>query len=98
MNEKYARVVEIAATQVVLPPARKAENCTDTRKRKLEEVEAEVKEFEARFEAMKRQKAEQEARLRDGDAMQVEAVVETVKAGRWKKWSGEWTQRPIGVL
>lgn len=98
MNEKYARVVEIAATQVVLPPARKAENGIDTRKRKLEEVEAEVKEFEARFEAMKRQKAEQEARLRDGDAMQIETVVETVKAGRWKKWSGEWTPRPIGVL
>lgn len=101
----------MAATQVILPTTNSKARSTkstknsgaDGKKRAIEDIEEEIKAFEARFEAMQRQRAEWEARLRNSDsalmpddsAMEVE---EKQIVGRWRKWSGEWVPRPIGVL
>lgn len=97
----------MAATQVTLPAAGlKAEFAKNgdatCKKRAIEDVEEEIKVFEARFEAMQRQRTEWEARLRNADSStpdpSVMEVEERKMIGGWRKWSGEWTPRPIGVL
>lgn len=111
INKKYSKIVEMAATQVILPAAspnpeirESAKNdSTDGKKRAIEDVEEEIKAFEARFEAMQRQRMEWEARLKNGGStpMMDDSVMEVEgsnKVGRWIKWSGEWVPRPIGVL
>lgn len=101
----------MAATQVMLPtanpktePTKRAKNGeADKKKRAIEDIEEEIKVFEARFEAMQRQRTEWEARVRNGgsapapdsDMMEVEGGK---MIGRWRKWSGEWVPRPIGIL
>ena len=78
-----------------------------TKKRSIRSVEEELELFETQFEAIQRKRRGQNvAPPRDtclipeggkegqgqGDGLGGEGV------GGWKKWSGEWTPRPIGVL
>lgn len=93
----------MTATQVMVPATNsKAKNGDAGKKVTIQDVEEEIKTFEARFEAMQQQRTEWEARLRNGDpsmpdhsAMEVEGGE---MVGRWRKWGGEWVPRPIGVL
>lgn len=97
----------MAATQVT-PPATtlKAESAKSgdgaRKKRAIEDIEEEIKAFEARFEAMQRQRTEWAASLLNRDVLEPSHNAIEVEgrqiAGRWRKWSGEWTPRPIGVL
>lgn len=104
---KYGEIVEMAAAQVMPSAANpKAESTKSAmkgnvgcKKRAIEDVEEEIKAFEARFETMQRQRIEWEARLRNGDPpVPDRSVMEAETVGRWRKWSGEWVPRPIGVL
>lgn len=73
-----------------------------SKKRTIEDIEEEIKAFEARFEAMQQQRIGRETRLRNGDPPAPNHSSMEVKGGqivgRWRKWDGEWVPRPIGVL
>lgn len=94
----------MAATQVMSPAANsKAKNGDAAgKKRAIEDIEEEIKAFEARFEAMQQQRIGWEMRLRNGDPPAPDHSAMEVKGGqivgRWRKWGGEWTPRPIGIL
>lgn len=86
----------MAATQVTpLATTLKTESANSgdgaRKKRAIEDIEEEIKAFEARFEDMQRQ------RVLEPSYSAIEVEGRQI-AGRWRKWSGEWTPRPIGVL
>ncbi|RPA95221.1 Las1-domain-containing protein [Choiromyces venosus 120613-1] len=73
------------------------------KKRTIHDVEEEVKMFEARYEAMKKMRLSRNSEsttitsIPEGRKEVVEEEGEVV-IGRWKKWSGKWAPRPIGVI
>ncbi|KAG0125863.1 Las1-like-domain-containing protein [Tuber indicum] len=73
------------------------------KKRSIHDVEMEVEMFEARYEAMKKMRLSGNsegaitASIPEGDGPTGRGEGEVV-IGRWKKWSGKWVPRPIGVV
>ncbi|CUS09724.1 unnamed protein product [Tuber aestivum] len=74
------------------------------KKRSIHDVEEEVRMFEARYEAMKRVRLSRNSEgtittsIPEGDKEAVGEQEGGVAIGRWKKWSGKWVPRPIGVV
>lgn len=74
------------------------------KKRSIHDVEEEVKMFEARYEAMKRMRLSRDsggaitASIPEGDKETMDDQEGEVVIGTWKKWSGKWAPRPIGVV
>ncbi|PWW79493.1 Las1-domain-containing protein [Tuber magnatum] len=74
------------------------------KKRSIHDVEEEVGMFEARYEAMKKVRLSRNSEaaittsIPGGDRGAVDEQGGDVVIGRWKKWSGKWVPRPIGVV
>lgn len=74
------------------------------KKRSIHDVEEEVKMFEARYEAMKRMRLSRDSggtittSIPEGDKETMNGQEGEVVIGTWKKWSGKWAPRPIGVV
>jgi len=74
------------------------------KKRSIHDVEEEVKMFEARYEAMKKMRLSRNSGdtittlILEGDKETMDDQEGEVVIGTWKKWSGKWAPRPIGVV
>ncbi|PUU81452.1 Las1-like-domain-containing protein [Tuber borchii] len=74
------------------------------KKRSIHDVEEEVKMFEARYEAMKKMRLSRNSggtittSIPEGDKEAMDDQESEVVIGTWKKWSGKWAPRPIGVV
>jgi len=74
------------------------------KKRSIHDVEEEVKMFEARYEAMKKMRLSRNSRstiptsIPEGDKEPIDGREGEIVIGTWKRWSGKWAPRPIGVV
>jgi len=74
------------------------------KKRSIHDVEEEVKMFEARYEAMKKMRLSRNlgstipTSTSEGDKEPIDGREGEVVIGTWKRWSGKWAPRPIGVV
>ncbi|KAL7271817.1 rRNA-processing protein las1 [Rhizina undulata] len=92
MKQKYGAIAAMAEAQV--PPSVPDGKSTEKRKRGIEDVEEELKDFEGRFEMMAAQRKEWDDRRRG----EVAQNVGVKRNGKWRKWEGHWVIKPIGVV
>lgn len=88
MQEKFGDLTELAAEQV--ESARKS---VKAQKRTVEDMDAEIRVWEERLEKMQAAWSARPAKV----VVAKDAPEEQARCGKWRKWKGTWTPRPLGV-
>jgi hypothetical protein len=91
LKTKYQALVDLAAMHVQTQGGKKGENTND-KKRSLEEIDAEIDAFEAQLDRI------QQKRTKPTTTLLVKEDKKAQVAGKWRRWEGEWTPKPFGVL
>jgi hypothetical protein len=94
LKVKYRALGEIAAEHVQASVSVKNRSKTAGTKRSFSEIEAEIAEFEERLARLQRLRATtiSPGEMDSSDKMEVE------NTGRWRRWEGPWTPKPLGVV
>jgi ribosomal biogenesis protein LAS1 len=87
LKTKYQALPELAAIQAQPIGKRKGGE-----KRSLQEIEAEIDAFEERFNRIQQQRSRTKAVVVETEEIAIES------AGKWKRWEGAWTPKPLGVV
>ena len=89
LKQRYGMLAQLASGQVA-----EAGKSITAEKRTLEDIDAEVTAYEERLERMQQAWNQQPV---SKVIVPADAPEEVVKCGKWRKWQGAWTPRPLGV-
>jgi hypothetical protein len=87
LKQKYQAVAGLAAIQAQPVGKRKSGE-----KRSLQEIEAEIDAFEERFNRIQQQRSRTKPVVVEAEEIAIEST------GKWKRWEGVWTPKPLGVV
>ncbi|CCX12043.1 Las1-like-domain-containing protein [Pyronema domesticum] len=91
LKPKYQALVDLAAMHVQTQGGKKGKKANDE-KRSLEDIDAEIDAFEAQLDRI------QQKRTKPTTTLLVKEDKKAQVAGKWRRWEGEWTPKPFGVL